>query len=255
MLSGTTRTNASAASFSELTSDGPSRPDTGTWYWSDSPMSPRKKWPTQLAYCVRIGRSRPNLWLKRSTECWSAKPPRTLRPTSPGRSCAVAKTITLRKNSVTTERTRRLARKRVTRQSCSARPSSRGSAAGRSCRRFRSGERRVAEEDRPLRVGLVAPDVPPAGREVVVEVREDHGRVVEQDPLHLPGELPLVLERDRADVRPRRAVEPPARVVRRVPDALRLERGGQEDVRHGAVAPVGDVHRRVQPRRRAPAGR
>src|SRR5581483_7388296 len=118
-----------------------------------------------------------------------------------------------------------------------------------------SGQRRVAEPDRPLRVCDVALEVRRSRRQVGVEVREDHRRVVEQDLLHLLRVAALVRERDRADVRLRRCVELRVRVVRRVPDAFRLERRRQVDVRHRTMAPVGDVHRRVQPRRVPPAGR
>ena len=57
MLSGTTSTNATAASLSELASDGPRRSETGTWYWNDVPRSPRRKWLIQSQYWTTSGRS------------------------------------------------------------------------------------------------------------------------------------------------------------------------------------------------------
>ena len=93
MLSGTTSTNATAASLSELTKDGPSRSETGTWYWSDVPRSPWTKWLIQSQYCGTSGRSSPAALLKLSTSCWLANGPSTLRPMSPGSTCAAAKTM------------------------------------------------------------------------------------------------------------------------------------------------------------------
>jgi len=62
--SGTTRTNASAASLSELTSDGPRRLQTGAcWYWSDAPRLPWRSFQTQSPYWVSTGRSAPTWWL------------------------------------------------------------------------------------------------------------------------------------------------------------------------------------------------
>ena len=51
-LSGTTRTIASAASSSELTSEACRRDQTGTLYSSDIPRSPRTKCQIQLPYWV-----------------------------------------------------------------------------------------------------------------------------------------------------------------------------------------------------------
>ena len=113
MLSGTTSTNATAASLSELTSDGPSSDETDTWYSPEVPRLPWTKFEIQLAYCVYSGRSTPSWWLRMSTDCWVANGPSTLRPMSPGSSCATANTITLTRNSVMIARPRRLSRKRA----------------------------------------------------------------------------------------------------------------------------------------------
>ncbi len=52
MLSGTTSTNATAASWSELSSDGPSSDEIETLYSSDMPRLPCTNFETQLAYCT-----------------------------------------------------------------------------------------------------------------------------------------------------------------------------------------------------------
>src|SRR6266404_2196887 len=187
-----------------------------------------------------------------STDCWVAKPPRTFRPTLPGRSCAAANAMMLSSTSVTIARPSRLRRNLLIDR---AGPSLRVSAAARpggflSCP---SGERGLAQVDLAECVGLVPRDLLRAGREVVVEVREDHRRVVQRDRLELLRILALILQRDGSDVRLRQVVELLVVIVRGVPYTARLERADEEHVRHGPVPPVGDVHRGVEPRRVAPA--
>src|SRR5262249_20194478 len=70
-----------------------------------------------------------------------------------------------------------------------------------------SGQVPVAVVDTSVRVCLVALDALRAGGDVVVEVREDRRRVVQQDELALLGVLALILERDRTDVGLRDLVE------------------------------------------------
>src|SRR6266849_2846145 len=115
-----------------------------------------------------------------------------------------------------------------------------------------STERRVAEVNRALRVAIVALDRLRSRREVIVEIGEDHRRVGNQDGLGLLREGALVGERDGADEALGGRIEGRAGIVRRVPDPARLERGGQEYVRHRAVAPVRDVDVSVEPGSVAP---
>src|SRR5438045_7727871 len=106
-----------------------------------------------------------------------------LRPTSPGRSCAAANTITLSTTSVISARPKRLSRNRPISEVCGAAPRCRTKAA--TARRPAPWcvlpQRRLAQVDLAEGVGLVALDSLRARSEVVVEVREDHRRVVEQD--------------------------------------------------------------------------
>src|SRR5438093_735453 len=145
----------------------------------------------------------------------------------------------------------RLARKRAMRRaSVDAGPPPGRTAARRS---GGSGQRRVAQIDEPLGIRVVAANALRPGAELVVEVRIDRGRVVLQEHFELLGVAPLILQRDSGDVRLRERVEPLALVVRRVPDALRVQRRREVDVRDRAAAPVGDVDRRVEPGGRTPA--
>jgi hypothetical protein len=99
--------------LSEFTSAVVTSGRTGTLSRKDVPKSPRTKCEIQSQYWVRAGRSVPSRWLSWSTECWSARPPRIVRPTSPGRSCDAPKTMMLSSQSVMTARPRRLRMKRA----------------------------------------------------------------------------------------------------------------------------------------------
>src|SRR6266446_7341806 len=135
----------------------------------------------------------------------------------------------LRSTSVTSARPNRLRRNRFIAGGLRAGPSPRAAAVARpdgflSCS---SGERGLAEVDLAERVGLVPRDLLRAGREVVVEVGEDHRRVVQRDRLELLRILALILQRDGSDVRLRQPVELLVVIVRGVPYTARLERADE----------------------------
>src|SRR5882672_6080113 len=108
----------------------------------------------------------------------------------------------LRSTSVTSARPNRLRRNRFIACGLRAGPSPRTVAVARpdGFLSSSSGQRGLAEVDLAECIGLVPLDLLRAGREVVVEVREDRRCVVQQDRLDLLRVLPLILERDRADV-------------------------------------------------------
>src|SRR5207248_3746236 len=125
----------------------------------------------------------------------------------PGRSCAAANTITLRMRSVTIARAKRLSRNRAMIDPPSYERPGRGTMPRPGELLSRLADRRVAQEDGALCIRLVALHLLVAGREEVVEVRHDHGRVVQEDLLHLLLVLPLVLDRDRSEERGDELVE------------------------------------------------
>src|SRR5262245_7938159 len=110
---------------------------------------------------------------------------------SPGKSWAAANAITLRRKSVISARPSRRSRNRAIRAFVD--PSGRATprrrtvcaAARRATPLPASGQRRVAQVDLTERVGLVPLHLLGAGCEVVVEVREDHRRIVQEQRLDL----------------------------------------------------------------------
>ena len=159
--------------------------ETETWYCNEVPRSPWTKWVTQSQYCVTRGRSVPAAWLKRSTSCWLAKLPRTFRPTSPGKSEDAAE----HEHAEDEQRDQRIAEPL---QQEPVDPSLlRSQAPGRRARR-RPGlernrapalpERRLRQIERADRRGFEALDLLRARLRPVVEVRDDHRRVPQEQP-------------------------------------------------------------------------
>ena len=109
MASGMVITRARAASLADRPSAGQSSSVTGTRYWKDSPQSNVTTFFSSRPYWVRSGSSVPSSSLSASTVSWEANGPSTLRPTSPGNTLTIRKTIVASRNSVRTERaTRRM---------------------------------------------------------------------------------------------------------------------------------------------------
>src|SRR5947209_872647 len=108
MPSGTTTTNARAASLSELTSALPRMGPIGTCWAYDVPRLPVSTFPIQVRYCEISDLSVPSLWASSFTEdCW-ANGPRMARAGSPGSTWAAKKTMMLRIHSVISPRPIRL---------------------------------------------------------------------------------------------------------------------------------------------------
>ena len=85
------------------------------------------------------------------------------------------------------------------------------------------------------------------GIEVVVEIGEDDRRFVEQQFLDLAGDGALAGEIERLHVLGHQPVIGRVVEVRGVPGAVAGQRRVQEDVRHAAIAVVGDAERHVEP--------
>src|SRR5579862_919624 len=113
--------------------------------------------------------------------------------------------------------------------------------------------RGVVQEDVPDRGRVDAAHAHGRGRQVVVEVRVDDRRLVQQELLDLPGDGLLGADVRRRDVLGHQAVVLRVGEVGGIPRAgaglgvSRLERRGQEHVRHAAVPVVDQAHRGVEP--------
>src|SRR6266516_2700798 len=233
--SGTTSTNATSASFSELSSAGPSSDDTGTRNESDSPSRPRAALDSQCQYCSGIGWSVPSSWFSALTAPGAANGPRMRRPTSPGSTCAPRKTMVASSHSVSSARPKRRSRNRAT----MPRPPP--------LRR----EPCLEHADVPHGGGLHVGDVGLGGGQVRVEVRENDRGLVQQQGLDLLVDGALRAQVDRGHVLLDQPVVLGVVEVGRVPGPLGSERGTEEHVRDAAVAVVGDPHGRVEPGRLA----
>src|SRR5262249_5444970 len=122
------------------------------------------------------------------------------RPMSPGRSCAVAKTMMLSRTSVTSASPRRLTMYRVMAQAPGAATLRRGRRLEGAGRPVKSLAQRPAPElETPEALRLVTLHLGRARCDVVVEVRKDDRRVPQQDALDLLGVLPLRREVRRGD--------------------------------------------------------
>src|ERR687895_611357 len=184
-------------------------------------------------------RSVPSSLFRAASASGLASRPRTRRATSPGRTCAPRKTMTLRIQSVTTARPRRLRRNlAVSLASCPLPP-----AARRRGSRPRSGLSQVDVAHRRL---AHADEVRLDGEEVRVEVGEDDRRLLEEELLDLPGHVPLRVEVERRDVLLDEPVVLLVPEVGRVPRALARQGSDEEDVRNATVAVVRDPHHRVE---------
>src|SRR6185312_11538478 len=100
MPSGTTITNASAASLIELNSADWMNGQTGARYWYDSPKLPCTIPLIHVQYWVTSGRSTPSWWSRACTALGLAKGPRMARAGSPGSTWPAKNTIRLSRNRV-----------------------------------------------------------------------------------------------------------------------------------------------------------
>ena len=66
-------------------------------------MSPWTKFADPVPYWTSSGRSTPSVWLSASTARWSANGPSMARPTLPGSTWPPRNTMTLSRNSVTSD--------------------------------------------------------------------------------------------------------------------------------------------------------
>src|SRR5215470_7321084 len=119
--------------------------------------------------------------------------------------------------------------------------------------RYRSGLRRVPQEELPLRRRVDAGDGLLGGAQVVVEVGEDDRGLIEQQLLDLPGQLLLPLNVHCGDELLRELVVGGVVETGGIPRALPglgvdgLQRRRQIQVRHGAGAVVDNAHLAVEP--------
>ena len=114
--------------------------------------------------------------------------------------------------------------------------------------------RRLREGHLPERAREDARELVRVAGEVVVEVRQADRDVLVEDRLDLRAGRLLGVDADRRLELGERRVERRRRVLRRVPDALRLERGVEVDVRRGPVAVVDDAELGGAGARRSRAG-
>src|SRR5499427_987137 len=119
--------------------------------------------------------------------------------------------------------------------------------------RYRSGLRRVPQEELPLRRRVDAGDVLLGGAQVVVEVGPDDRGLIEQELLDLPGQLLLRLQVHRGDELLRELVIGGVVETGGIPGALPglvvdgLQRCRQIQVRHRAGAVVDQAHLAIEP--------
>src|SRR3954451_15721935 len=205
IASGTTMMNASTASLAEWASAGQMMLDTDWPMATEVPMSPCRRPVIQSQYWAKTDWSVPSLWLSASTACWEASGPRTRRPTSPGSTCAPKNTPTLSSHSVIRPRRTRLPMKRVMASGHQARP---------------------ADVDVAHGGRLHAGHAVRCSAEEVIEVREDHRHLVEQQLLDLAGGAALGADVERADVIGDELVVGRVLEVRGVPRPLAFQRGG-----------------------------
>src|SRR4051812_31297671 len=235
MPSGTVITRARMASLAEFCRVVLIRSLTGCPVWKESPKSNVTICFSRCRYWSVLGWSVPSLWFIASTVSWDANGPRIERPTSCGSTFEIANTIRLSSSSVMIARASRRAMKRS--MGCLAAYPLRKPARARCA----SGDlSRLSEEPVADRRHLDPGELLRMSGEVVEEVREQRGRVLEQQLLDRLGRRLLRVDaHSRLEVLEQLGVLV-AVVLRRVPCAMRAERGVQVDVGRPAMAVVDD---------------
>src|SRR5688572_1051346 len=251
MLIGIVSTSAKAASLSERPNADPITSVTGLFWTYESPKSSVTTLFSIRTYCSINGSLVPSSSLIWSTTSCDWNGPASRRPTSLGKTLLIMNTIVTTSHKVTSENaTRRSTYRVIGDQLLLSAITVCGS--GHLEGFFHEDLAKCRHADP---VELRRPS-----RDVVVEVRDHHRRVFEQDLLELRARRFLGIEPDRRLILRKGGVELGRRVLRRVPDAVRGECGVEIHVGRGAVPVVDDAElcgaraRRLGRLGRAPLG-